>query len=211
MKTLLLFLVFFNWSAWAQSYHPDQITIQGQTYDYRYHHMEQYFRSFPNKRPVPLKDSTLIHRGYIAEFEIGNDLQFYLKDIKIPLNQSYDHLISKFQEISGPTNQPLFLYWVNGLFEVGMGAPIDHKDSLFPTYNKYMVLEITKGKVSRTNIFTHKQLETFKSHQWNIYSTTPAFKKVYESLRLSGLPESEIKNHIYFHILFYSKKNFLKK
>lgn len=207
---LIAFLSFF-WAVTAQNYHPDQLTFQGTTYPYRYHHMEQYFKTFPNKRPVPLQDSTLIHRGYIAEFEIGDDGMMVIKDLKINLDPEYKKLKSRFQQVLQSNGKPVHLYWVSGLYEVGIGQPIHWLDSLYPTYSSYYVLEINRGKLSRVNTFTQKQMETFKAYQWNRYKHTSAYSKTYEQLRLSGLKDSEIINHMYFHVLFYSKKNYLKK
>ena len=63
-------------------YEPETINWNGKWYPYRYHHMEQYFRYYPNKRPVASKDSTIINRNYLAIFEVS-DNQFYLKVILI--------------------------------------------------------------------------------------------------------------------------------
>ncbi len=211
IKLLCFFVSLFTIAAISQTYHPDKITIDGKTYDYRYHHMEQYFRSFPDKRPVPNKDSTLLNRGYIAEFEIDQTRTFYLKDIKIPQDNDFNRLISTMDKVSAQENEKMPLFWVNGLFDIGIGNPIYGKDSLSPSYTQYLVIEITKGKLTRSNEFTEKQLKSFKSYQWNTFYYSAAYRRTYDLLKRSGMPEDEIEDHIYYHILFYSKRNFLIK
>lgn len=211
IKLLCFFVSLFTLVVKSQTYHPDKITINGKTYDYRYHHMEQYFKSFPDKRPVPNKDSTLLNRGYIAEFEIDKEHTFYLKDIKTLQNHDIRQLVSVMNKVSNRENEAMPLFWVNGLFDIGIGDPLYEKDSLFPSYSRYLVIEITKGKLTRLNEFTDKQLKSFKSYQWNTFYYSAAYKRTYNLLKRSGMPEEEIEDHIYYHILFYSKRNFLVK
>ena len=103
-----------------QNYKTEQIIWNGETYSYRYHHMEQYFRYYPNKRPVASIDSTIINRNYLAIFEVSKN-QFYLKDLLIKgnnsklMNQSVLHKINDKKE-------PMLLNWVNGLFDIGIGS-----------------------------------------------------------------------------------------
>lgn len=212
MKHFYFLLLCCVQSAIAQTYHPDKITIDGYSYDYRYHHMEPYFNYYPDKRPVINKDSTILSRGYIAEYEIVEE-QLYLRDIKTPVNDNYHDLVSNVKKVL-PENEPhIKMHWVDGLFDVGLGSPnlLNSKDSLNPVYNSYYIFEIKRGIVKSTNIFSYKQYKSFKDYQWERFRYTQAYDKLYNKLLHSTIDPSEIPSHIYNHILFYSKQNFLRK
>ena len=111
--------------------------------------MEQYFRYYPNKRPVASIDSTIINRNYLAIFEVSKN-QFYLKDLLIKgnnsklMNQSVLHKINDKKE-------PMLLNWVNGLFDIGIGSEKFLKtDSITPVYDQYIVFEVKRGIIGRT-------------------------------------------------------------
>ncbi|MBW3519848.1 hypothetical protein [Flavobacterium sp. NKUCC04_CG] len=212
MKYFYFFIFCCTTSLVAQTYHPDKIRIDGMISDYRYHHMETYFNYYPQKRPVVNKDSTIISRGYIAEYEIVNN-QMYLRDLKTPLEGNYQHLISNTKNIITENAAPLKLHWIDGLFDVGIGNPNypDTKDTLNPVYNTYFVFETKRGVVINTNLFNYKQYKAFKDYQWERFRPTAAYKKLYDKLLLTTLDPSAIQAHIYHNILFYSKQNFLRK
>ncbi|MDN3707747.1 hypothetical protein QW060_11535 [Myroides ceti] len=211
MKHLYLLLLFTVQFLTAQNYHPDKIIIDGITYDYRYHHLEVYFNHYPEKRPVINKDSTIISRGYIAEYEI-KDQVLYLKDIKIPVDGDYKQLVSNTNTVF-QDNKTMKMYWVNGLYDVGLGDPIitSPADTLNPVFNNYYIFEIERGTIIRTNNFTYKQYKRFKDYQWERFRYSEDYTKLYKKMLRTGIPEEDIENHIYYHILFYSKRNFLKK
>lgn len=196
----------------AQTYHPDKITIEGISYDYRYHHMEPYFNYYPSKRPVINKDSTIIARGYIAEYALIEQ-QLYLRDLKVPLNGDYQNLISSTKNIFTNEVIDLKMHWVDGLFDVGLGRPnfAQSKDSLNPIYDSYFIFELKRGLVKSTNIFSYKQYKSFKDYQWERFRYSEEYTKLYNKLLQTTMEPSDIQLHIYNHILFYSKRNFLKK
>ena len=146
----IISFIFISFFATAQKkYEPEQIIWNGTTYPYRYHHMEQYFRYYPNKRPVSSKDTTIINRNYLAVFEVLEN-KFYLKDLLINgKNQKVKNysVLHKLNE----NNEPLFLNWINGLFDIGVGLKKFSKtDSITPVYDNYIVFEIKKGIIGRT-------------------------------------------------------------
>jgi len=207
-----LFLICFLQTAIAQTYHPDKMLVNGINQDYRYHHMELYFNHYPEKRPIANKDSTIMTRGYIAEYEINNNV-LYLNDIKTPVNGNYNNLVSNSRKVISPKEKNLKMYWVNGLYDVGLGEARyqNPNDTLIPIYDNYLIFEIERGTITRTNTFTYKQYKTFKDYQWEFFRNTDAYTKLYQKLMRTGMDAFETDQHIYYHILFYSKRNFLKK
>lgn len=206
---LILFLCFGYIHA-QKKYEPEQIDWQGTVYPYRYHHMEQYFRYYPEKRPVPNIDTTIINRNYRAVFEVKNN-KFYLNNIYIQGRNKNVKDLSVLHELS-PKNEPMFLSWISGLFDIGLGSEkFTKNDTVNPIYDHYIVFEIEKGTVGRTEYFTYKQLKLFKDYQYRRFKETPDYKRLYRRLIYSGMSESEVSSHIYEFILFYSKSNFLKK
>lgn len=193
-----------------KKYEPEQINWNGSTYPYRYHHMEQYFRYYPAKRPVPNIDTTILNRNYLALFEV-KDNKFYLNNIYINGKDPKIKDLSVLNELN-KENEPLFLSWISGLFDIGTGSEkIDKNDSLSPIYDNYIVFEVNKGYVTRVESFNYSQLKLFKDYQYNRFKETNDYKRLYRKLIYNGLSNFDASLHIYQFILFYSKSNHLKK
>lgn len=207
----IIAFIFFSFFATAQKkYEPEQIIWNGENYPYRYHHLEQYFRYYPNKRPVVNIDTTIINRNYIAVFEVKEN-KFYLNNLLINGRNSKSKDLSVLHEINDK-NEPMFLNFVNGLFDIGLGTETFIKtDTLTPIYNTYIVFEVQKGTIGRTEIFTYKQLKLFKDYQYKRFKETQDYQRLKRRLINNGMTEFEASSHIYEFILFYSKSNLLKK
>lgn len=204
--TILLFALH---TCAQKNYEPEIISWNGTTYPYRYHHMEQYFRYYPAKRPVVNKDSTIINRNYIAAFEV-KDNKFYLNNILISGNNKTKN-VSAMNHIHDKS-EPLYLSWVTGLFDIGMGEEkYSVNDTLTPIYDNYIVFEVARGTIGRVENLTYNQLKLFKDYQHKRFKHTEEYTKLKRSLTQNGMTESEASSHIYNFILFYSKTNFLKK
>lgn len=205
---ILLLSTIFTWA--QKKYEPENITWNGTTYPYRYHHMEQYFRYYPDKRPVPNIDTTIVNRNYIAAFEV-KDKKFFLNNMYINGRNPKTKDLSVLAELN-KKDEPMFLSWVSGLFDIGLGAEkFSANDSLVPIYDNYIVFEVQKGNIGRTETFTYNQLKLFKDYQHRRFKESEDYKRLVRRLIYNGMTEGEASLHIYQFILFYSKSNFLKK
>ncbi|MEG1022545.1 MAG: hypothetical protein RSE50_13645 [Myroides sp.] len=205
---ILLLSTIFTWA--QKKYEPENISWNGTTYPYRYHHMEQYFRYYPDKRPVPNIDTTIVNRNYIAAFEV-KDKKFFLNNMYITGRNPKTKDLSVLAELN-KKDEPMFLSWVNGLFDIGLGTEkFSVNDSLVPIYDNYIVFEVQKGNIGRTETFTYNQLKLFKDYQHKRFKETEDYKRLVRRLIYNGMTEGEASLHIYQFILFYSKSNFLKK
>ena len=205
---ILLFSTLFTWA--QKKYEPENIIWNGTTYPYRYHHMEQYFRYYPDKRPVPNIDTTIVNRNYIAAFEM-KDKKFFLKNMYINGRNPKTKDVSVLAELN-KKDEPMFLNWVSGLFDIGLGTEkFIENDSLAPIYDNYIVFEVQKGNIGRTETFTYNQLKLFKDYQYKRFKQSVEYQKLMRRLIYNGMTEGEASLHIYQFILFYSKSNFLKK
>lgn len=205
---ILLFSTLFTWA--QKKYEPENIIWNGTTYPYRYHHMEQYFRYYPDKRPVPNIDTTIVNRNYIAAFEV-KDKKFFLKNMYINGRNPKTKDVSVLAELN-KKDEPMFLNWVSGLFDIGLGTEkFIENDSSAPIYDNYIVFEVQKGNIGRTETFTYNQLKLFKDYQYKRFKQSVEYQKLMRRLIYNGMTEGEASLHIYQFILFYSKSNFLKK
>lgn len=206
----LMLLVPFTIKAQSPDYETEQIIWEGETYPYRYHHLEQYFNYHPEKRPIVNTDSTIINRNYIAVFEIKED-NFYLKDLLVSGNQSEEKNQSVLENLN-QNKEPLRMYWVTGLFEFGIGPEQYHKhDTTLIYYDNYIVFEVNKGKVGRVENFSNNEMKLFKDYQHRRFVEKSDYKKLLNKLKNDGMSEFEASAHIYHYILFYSRSNFLRK
>ncbi|PJR04444.1 hypothetical protein [Avrilella dinanensis] len=207
-KTITLLITFFcGLYAFSQEYFPEKITIDNQSYDYRYHHLESLFNQFPSQRIVE-SDGTILHRNYIAEFTIAQDSLIYLTNLKVKDKTENwingNNLLHDRPDLTRP------LYWISGLFEVGLGEPDYTRDSLHPVYENYLVMEFRRGKVTRKREFNALQMSILKENQWKKFHGTNAYVNVYQQLKKNGMPDADIRDYIRKNILFYSKKFYLR-
>ena len=214
MKHYYLFAFIFSVLAVTvtaqKKYEPEQIIWNGENHSYRYHHLEQYFRYYPNKRPVVNIDTTIINRNYVAVFEVKEN-KFYLNNVLINGKNPKVKDLSVINELNDK-KEPMLLNWVSGLFDIGLGTETFTKtDTLTPIYNTYIVFEVQKGTIGRTEIFTYKQLKLFKDYQYKRFKETQDYQRLKRRLINNGMTDFEASSHIYAFILFYSKSNFLKK
>lgn len=213
MKTLLYFIIFLGigLKSNAQKYDPDYILIDSINYEYRFHHLENYFNRYPDKRPSVNLDSTIINRNYRAIFEIKNN-RLYLNSLLIKRNESATNYSKNVINKIFPNENQRFLSWVSGLFYVGFGdKKISPQDSLHISYSQYIVLEIKNGLVVRRDDFNSKQMQAFEDYQYQRFTKTKEYAKIKERLKKSTtMSEWEIESHILKNILYYSRKNQLK-
>ncbi len=208
--TVFLFFITLQVLAQDTKYETERIIWNGISYPYRYHHLEQYFNYYPEKRPVASVDSTIINRNYVAVFEV-QDNKFYLNNLLVSGNSSKEKNHSVLKELQNK-NEPMLLHWVSGLFEFGMGEEQFHpNDTINPYYNDYIVFEVVKGTIGRVENFTYNQLKLFKDYQYRRFRQNNDYQRLFRRLIQNGMSEIEASSHIYHYILFYSKSNFLKK
>ncbi len=207
---LLVNLLCFGNVLLGQTYFPETLTVDGHTYDYRYHHLETLFNQFPSQRIV--KPGTgkhpVLQRNYIAAFTVADDSLVYLTDIQIKDKKdnwvSGNHLLHDRPDLTRP------LYWISGLFEVGLGEADLSIDTLQPRYENYLVLEFRRGKLTRKHTFNALQMMVLKENQWKKFYNTNDYFSVYKSLQKNGMSDADIRNYIRNNILFYSKKFYLR-
>jgi len=205
-----LFLLVTSFAVFGQKYIPDRIIWNGNEYDYRFHHLEQYFNYYPDKRIVQNKDSTIVNRGYVALYEIFND-ELYLRDIKIQKGVDSITMVSVRDKFSPSTEERIPLRWVNGLVQIGLGIDDFKNDTLRPLNDNNIVFEIQRGKIKRNVKFNKDEMRIFKNFQWNKFRTTNDYLLIYNKLQNMGLSETEINVHVYNNVLYYSKSIFLRK
>ena len=212
MNYFYFFLLLFSANAFSQTtdYEPERIIWNGVEHPYRYHHLEQYFNYYPEKRPVVNTDSTIINRNYVAVFEV-KDQKFYLNDLFIAKNGQKTKNRSVMYKLNAK-KEPMFLNWISGLYDIGMGEEQFLKnDTLNPYYNNYIVFEVSKGQIGRVEHFTYNEMKRFKDYQHKRFKETEKYRTLTQQLIQNGMSSAEVQAHIYQFILFYSKTNFLRK
>lgn len=212
MKYIFILIILFSNTLKAQKYVTDQIIIDSVTYPYRFHHLEQYFKTYPEKRPVVNSDTTVINRNYVAIFKIEKD-KIILNDLKIKLKKEANEYTETVLNNVFPTKADKQLNWISGLFYVGIGKPLEKQtDTLHIDYSDYIVFEIKKGTILRKDLFTHKQMNVFKNYQYERFSKTKEFKRLETTLKERyKMTDWELDTYIRRNIIYLSKKNYLKQ
>lgn len=212
MKTLLFaLLTIFSLHTFSQEYIPDEIIVDGITYEYRYHHMEYYFKYHTARRPVVPQDSTVVGRNYVATFRIDKD-RMMLHDLRIKSHAAAnDYTLSVLPKIINNENEK-FLNWINGLFYVGIGEKLEQSVNEWDIeYTDYLVFEVKKGIVVRKDYFNNYQMKAFKDYQYERFHRTADYQKLFQRLKKqTHMSDWQIESHILKNIIYYSKKNMLK-
>lgn len=206
----ILLFVLYTQSIFPQSYTADRIWYKGELHPYYYHHLEQFLKNNPNKRPVPIKEGDLANRGYIAEFTLDDkDNTLYLTNVFVEEASSNTKEKSIKQQILGKGVEKIPMYWINGLYDFGLGDPKVSPTEERPLFDNYLIIEVNRGRVTKYNTFNYKQMERFKSYQWNQFYNTTHYRRVFRLLEESGMDTDRIKDHIRYHVIFYSKRNYI--
>jgi len=209
MKHFYIFTLIINLNGFAQKYQPDRVIYNNKEFDYRFHHLEQYFNYYPDKRIVINKDSTIINRGYIALYEIFEN-EIYLRDIKVQKKENSEY-ISVREKFNPSKEERIPLRWVNGVSQIGLGQDDFKRDSLRPINTNNIIFEIQRGKIQRKLELGKEEMRIFKNFQFQKYQNTHEYLLLTYRLRQTELNDDQIKIHIFNNVFYYSKKIFLQK
>ena len=161
MKLILSFFIFsISLQCFSTVQHKDLICYDGINYELKEYYLEEYFNKNPAKRPKNGIQSSSLWRGYVALFTVFEN-KVYLTDLLIKVYvENSDKLYettwkSVFNEFS-PNNEDIFIDWIDDLVLLPLGDVIDYEQGFGISFNDYNLLEIKKGQIINSNVFSLK-------------------------------------------------------
>jgi hypothetical protein len=202
---IVVLISFYNISATAQ--YPDLIILNGDTLSLYSNPLEKYFDLYPEKRPENEIVSTALWRGYVATFEIKNDL-FLLKDIQIEVEKGHLKFEWKsvLQEVF-PGMEEIIVDWFTGLLVIPKGELVNYVHMGYASeYDSYTLFQIKEGILEKEKNFTHEEYVRFKKRQFEEFKKTDEYKKLYDEMLEDQEDPVEIEHFLYIFVIDYSTK-----
>jgi hypothetical protein len=185
MKHLIAFFAIFliSSNAFSTAQYPDKIIFEGKEYNLNTNPLEEYFEKNPNKRPKSEITSSALWRGYIATFEIKDNI-LLLKDIKIP--QSAENWKSIISEIF-PNQTNIKIDWFSGLLVLPFGKRVNYVHMGYgSTFESYYLLEFENGNFKRKIKLNSEEYEIYREDQFTEFKKTEEYKKLVLEIKKEG-------------------------
>ena len=210
MKILITILIsvfsFTKVSATAQ--YPDKIFYNNKEYSLLTNPLEKYFEKNEDKRPKGGVISSALWRGYIATFEV-NENQLFVKDINIQIwNEKSDS--SEWKSVINevfPQIEQRKIEWFNGLLTLPYGEQINYVHMGYgSTYENYILIEIEKGKSTKSKELNFKEYENLKEKQFEVYKKTDEYLERKKELKKDGWKQKDIDGFLRSFVNEYTEK-----
>lgn len=206
-----MMLVISNAQATAQ--YPDVIFYKGKKYGLYTNPMEPYFTKYPDKKPKTESQSTALWRGYVATFEF-KDKELILKDIEIEtfIKKEDGEIDFEFRSVKSQVvseGKVLSIDWFTGILVLPYGELVNYVHMGYgSTYEKYILLEVGKGRLTDVRNLSHKEYEQFKDKQFQAFKKTEEYKKHIAELKKEDGSQEDIDSFLRNFVVNYTSEFF---
>lgn len=203
-------LALLSTAAFATPQRPDILIYKGRKYSLNAVPLEEYLEKNPDIKLPPLSETmSSLWRGYIATFKIKNNYLF-ASDVKIPKhtngiirNLTWKRVTNEF--FKDPKKKQLD--WFSGLLVSYRGKVIKPAHMKYINiYEKYIVLEIDKGKCIKEKYLSGEAYLIFTKNQFEAFKQTDEYKALVKKFIKEGVELKEIDSRLETFITFYTKK-----
>lgn len=208
MSLWMIVLLAAGWvSATAQQ--PDFLVYDGEKHMLQTNPMEEYFRQHPDKKPTSGVMSTALWRGYVATFEVREG-RLLLKDIEVMIpsdNADRGYVFKSERSTIVPAGAELELDWFTGILVLPHGRLVSYVHMGYASaYEKYILLEVKKGRITGERRLKAEGYEAFKEKQFQAFKRTDAYAAQAARLRQDGLSEQRIDSYLRVGIIGYTSE-----
>lgn len=181
---LLLFSV-FSFDCFATAQIPDSIEINNVKYRLNTNPLEKYLAEKKWVKPENASISSANWRGYLASWKIeaGNML---LEDVTIRISEKYSNEPRKTVSILNtlfPNKNWIIATWYSGALIVPYGEMTNYVHMGYgSSYEKYMILRVSKGVVIEHLNLVAAEFETYKRRKFQEFKESKKFKEDLEKL-----------------------------
>lgn len=170
----------------------DILVLNGKKYSIQTNPLRTWLESNPDRLPKPAVTSSANWRGYVATWEVKSD-RLLLVDIEMQFpagnskNKSsefeYHSVLSKVF----PEKKEVFADWFTGHIIVPDGDLVRYTHMGYAsTYEKYLVLRVEHGIVTKSANMPLKEFSQFRERQFAAYKKTEDYKKALAEISKEG-------------------------
>lgn len=159
----------------------DRLILDGKEYSIHSNPLRPYLDSHPEvKIPQGKSICSCNWRGYIATWTI-RDHRLLLQDITV---DDGDEQVRSVVAALFPGKTEVWAEWFTGHILVPDGKIVDYVHMGYAsTYEKYIILRVEKGMVTRQWKAKRKDFENFRAAQFTAFKRSAAFQKALDQMR----------------------------
>jgi hypothetical protein len=158
----------------------DVLTLDGKKYEIQTNPLRPWLEGNPEKIPESNVWSSDNWRGYIASWEIDKD-RLLLRDIKVLVAEEGTGHDTDYKSVISevfPQSTPILAEWFTGHIIIPTGKLVKYVHMGYAsTYDKYVVLRIESGNVTRRWTPDRAAFETFRNEQFAAFKKTSEYQK----------------------------------
>ncbi|MFV0539267.1 MAG: hypothetical protein ACK5M3_18150 [Dysgonomonas sp.] len=173
----------FCLSTFATAQIPDKIIYKGKEYKLHSNPLELYFTKEPDKRPKSDIMSSALWRGYIATFEIEDNILF-LKDIETMYYEGNERKWRSVLSEVFPDQKKIKIAWMTGLLIIPYGEMKNYVHMGYAsTYENYLLFEVNEGNIVKERDLKGEEYEKFKNKQFEFFKNTEKYKELVREMK----------------------------
>lgn len=167
----------------ATGQYGDKLRLDGKSYEIFTNPLKQYLKENPDKLPKSNTYSTALWRGYVASWEVKNQV-LLLVDVEIlqPVKDTgATGSSSEFGSVMAqmfPGEKEVVARWFSGNIIIPDGKLVHYVHMGYgSTYEKYILLRVEKGAVTRQWKTDTEGFVKFRDAQFEAYKKTDEYRK----------------------------------
>ena len=182
----------------ATAQRSDNLRLDGKLYAIFTNPLAPYLRENPDKLPKSEVISTSLWRGYVATWEIKNQL-LLLADVEILQSVSKPGEAGRSTELKSvmgqmfPGEKEVVAHWFSGHIIIPDGKLVNYVHMGYAsTYEKYILIRVEKGAVTRQWKTDAEGFVKFRDAQFEAYKKTEEYRKaLVDSSKEGGMSRKE--------------------
>ena len=175
---VLVVLSSLSHCAWSTAQEGDLLIYKGKTYSLLANPLTEFLRNNPGKLPKSEIISTSRWRGYVATWEVKDDV-LWLKDITILVSKSKQldtEERSVMEEMFG-SSKAVRADWFSGNLIVPQGKLVDYVHMGYgSTFQRYLIFRVEKGAVNAIHEYDRERFKAFSNRQFDEFKKTDKYK-----------------------------------
>ena len=188
----LLVFTFCAVFAFATAQQGDKLSMDGKEYSIYTNPLEPFLEKNPGKLPKSTVTSTSLWRGYVATWTV-KDGHLLLTDVQIlhvisqSKKQGWETEMRSVMKQMFPGQKEVFATWYTGHIVVPDGELVNYVHMGYASvYEKYILLRIENGVVSRQWNASRAEFVKFRDAQFDAFKKTEEYRKILEESRKEG-------------------------
>jgi hypothetical protein len=182
----------------ATAQQGDVLLLDGKKYSIYTNPLEPYLQANPGKLPKSDVVSTGLWRGYVANWEIKGDRLLLvdvgvLKFVEQSGQKGFSTELNSVMSRMFPNEKTVLAKWFSGHIIVPNGKLVHYVHMGYAsTYEKYIVLRIEKGSVTRKWETDTQEFIKFRDSQFALFKNTKEYRKALaDSAKEGGMSPEE--------------------